>query len=56
MGSPLNTTGVQRIKVNFGYFWPDFKKEDNYFTRILSRKYAVEISDAPDLFFFHPSV
>ena len=42
-------------KVNFGSFWPDFKKEDNYFTRILSFNYNVEISENPDLYFFtHP--
>ncbi len=43
---------MQTIKVNFGYFWPDFDKADNYFTRVLSRKYKVELSDDPDLFFF----
>lgn len=43
---------MQTIKLNFGYFWPGFKNEDNYFTRILSKKYDVEISDNPDLFFF----
>lgn len=46
---------MKTIKVNFGYFWPDFKKEDNYFTRVLSLKYKVEISEKPDFFFFtHP--
>lgn len=46
---------METIKINFGYFWPDFKNEDNYFTRILSLKYKVEISDNPDFFFFtHP--
>ena len=46
---------MQSIKVNFGYFWPDFNKEDNYFTRVLSLKYKVEISDNPDFYFFtHP--
>ncbi len=46
---------METIKVNFGYFWPAFKKEDNYFTRILSKKYKVEISENPQLYFFtHP--
>ena len=46
---------MQTIKINFGYFWDGFKIEDNFFTRILSLKYNVEISDDPDLFFFtHP--
>lgn len=43
---------METIKVNFGDFWPDFNKEDNYFTRVLSLKYKVEISDDPDFFFF----
>lgn len=43
---------MQTLKVNFGYFWPDFDKADNYFTRVLSKKYNVVLSDDPDLFFF----
>jgi hypothetical protein len=43
---------MQTINVNFGYFWPDFDKADNYFTRVLSKKYKVELSDDPDMFFF----
>lgn len=43
---------MQTIKVNFGYFWPDFDPADNYFTRALSKKYRVVLSDDPDLFFF----
>lgn len=46
---------METIKINFGDFWPDFKNEDNYFTRILSLKYKVEISENPDFYFFtHP--
>lgn len=46
---------METIKINFGYFWPDFNNEDNYFIRILSLKYKVEISDNPDFIFFtHP--
>jgi hypothetical protein len=43
---------MQTIKVNFGFFWPEFDAADNYFTRLLSKKYRVELSDDPDLFFF----
>jgi hypothetical protein len=43
---------MHTIKVNFGYFWPDFNPADNFFTSVLSRKYKVELSDDPDLFFF----
>jgi alpha(1,3/1,4) fucosyltransferase len=46
---------MESIRVNFGYFWPGFKPEDNYFTRILGKKYKVELSQQPDLYFFtHP--
>lgn len=46
---------LQTVKINLRYFWPDFNKEDNYFTRVLSLKYNVEISDNPDFYFFtHP--
>lgn len=46
---------METIKINFGYFWPSFDKEDNYFTRVLSLKYKVQISENPDFYFFtHP--
>ena len=46
---------MQTLKINFGYFWPSFNNEDNYFTRILSQKYKLEISENPDFYFFtHP--
>lgn len=46
---------MTKIKVNFGYFWPGFDPSDNFYTRVLSRKYTVELSDDPDLFIFtHP--
>jgi alpha(1,3/1,4) fucosyltransferase len=43
---------MKLLKVNYGYFWIGFNKTDNYFTRLLSRKYRIELSDNPDLFFF----
>ncbi|MEQ1798593.1 MAG: hypothetical protein ABL872_11625 [Lacibacter sp.] len=43
---------MQTIQVNFDSFWPDFNPADNYFTRILEKKYKVELSDDPDLYFF----
>ena len=43
---------MKTIKVNFGYFWPNFNNADNYFTQILSKKYNVVLSDQPDLYFF----
>lgn len=43
---------METIKINFDSFWADFDPADNYFTRILSRKYKVELSNTPDLYFF----
>ena len=43
---------METLKINFGYLWQGFNNEDNYFTRILSLKYKVELSDDPDFFFF----
>jgi len=46
---------MEELKVNFGYFWDDFYKEDNMFTAILSKKYRVVLSDNPSFYFFtHP--
>lgn len=39
---------MKTIKINFYGFWGSFKKEDNLFTRILSRHFNVEISEEPD--------
>lgn len=43
---------MKTIKVNFGYFWPSFDNNDNFFTKILSKKYHVVLSDDPDIYFF----
>ena len=43
---------METIKINFGYFWTSFSKVDNFITRVLSRKYQVEISDDPEFYFF----
>jgi hypothetical protein len=44
---------MQRLKVKFVDFWTDMNKsEDNYFYELLSRYYAVEISDSPDVVFY----
>lgn len=40
------------LKLNFGYFWPSFNNHDNYFTKLLSKRYNVEISDDPDFYIF----
>lgn len=43
---------MQKLKINFVDFWPNFIKNDNYFYHLLSNEYIVEISDDPDLLFF----
>jgi len=43
------------LRLNFGYFWPEFDNKNNYFTRLLSRRYNVIISENPDFYIFtHP--
>ena len=39
---------MKTIKIDFCGFWGSFKKNDNMFTRILSRHFNVEVSDNPD--------
>lgn len=39
---------MKTVKIDFVGFWGSFKKDDNLFTRILSKKFKVEISDKPD--------
>lgn len=43
---------MDTLKINFGFFWKGFDNNDNYFTRILSKKYKVIISEDPDFYFF----
>jgi hypothetical protein len=41
-----------RIKLAFCDFWPAFNPANNYFTRLLSRRFDVEITDRPDFVIF----
>lgn len=41
-----------KLKINFSDFWPRFDKTDNYFWKLLSRKYDLVISEEPDLLFY----
>jgi hypothetical protein len=43
---------MQTIKVKFDTLYKGFNTTDNFFTRLLSVKYNVEISDDPDFYFF----
>ncbi len=43
---------MEDIKIKFVDFWDVFDPTDNYFHRILSKKYNVSISDEPDILFY----
>lgn len=36
------------IRIGFADFWPGFDPQDNFFTRLLRRRYPLEITDRPD--------
>jgi hypothetical protein len=40
------------IKIDFRHFWPNFNKDNNFFTNLLKEKYKVVISNNPDYVFF----
>ena len=39
---------MRKIKLNFCGFWNSYKKDNNLFTRMLSKHFDVEISEQPD--------
>ena len=44
---------MDKLKINFVDFWPDFLKEDNYFYHLLASEFDVVIDELdPDLLFF----
>lgn len=43
---------METIKIQFCDFWPEFDNHDNYFTKLLSEKYHVQISEKPDILFY----
>jgi hypothetical protein len=47
---------METIKVKFDELYSGFNTSDNFFTRQLSARYKVEISDDPDFYFFTHSV
>ncbi len=47
---------MDTIKVKFDQLYNGFNTSDNFFTRHLSGKYKVEISDDPDFYFFTHAV
>lgn len=40
------------VRVAFAKFWPGFDPQENLFTGLLRKSYAVELSDRPDFVFF----
>lgn len=40
------------VKLNFADMWPGFDKNDNYFIRLLSQRYKIEIADSPDVLIY----
>jgi hypothetical protein len=43
------------VRIGFAAFWEGFDPHDNFFTRLLARRYAVEVCDRPD-FLIHSCV
>lgn len=43
---------MRNIKINFCDFWGHFDKTNNYFYNLLSKHFAVEISDQPDFLIY----
>jgi alpha(1,3/1,4) fucosyltransferase len=41
-----------RIKLAFWDFWKNFDPANNYFTRLLARRFEIELSDQPDFLIF----
>ncbi len=40
------------IKINFTDFWEGFDKQANFFYKLLSEKYSIEITERPDFLFY----
>ncbi len=43
---------MTKIRIDFCDFWPGFSKTDNFFMRLLSTRYNVELSDKPDFLIY----
>lgn len=40
------------LKIDFADFWKSLDKQDNFFSRLLSKRYELVISDKPDVLFY----
>ena len=49
------TAARPSVRIGFTAFWDDFDPKDNFFTRLLARRYDVEVCDDPD-FLIHSCV
>jgi len=49
---PTGDAARPPIRLQFAGFWDGFDLQDNFFTRLLGRRYAVEICDDPDFLIF----
>jgi hypothetical protein len=52
---PSPTAPRPTVRIGFAGFWDDFDPRDNFFTRLLSRRYDVVVCDEPD-FLIHSCV
>ena len=43
---------MRKVELDFSDFWRGFDKYDNYFYRLLSKKFKVELSDNPDFLIY----
>lgn len=43
---------METLKIDYGFFWHGFDKTNNFFTRLLSKRFNVVISENPDFYFF----
>ena len=55
MNVPSPTAPRPTVRIGFAGFWDDFDPRDNFFTRLLSRRYDVVVCDEPD-FLIHSCV
>lgn len=43
---------MRKIRIDFSDFWPGFRKDDNFFWRLLKKRFDVELSATPDFLFY----
>lgn len=55
MNAPSATAPRPTVRIGFAAFWDDFDPRDNFFTRLLGRRYDVVVCDQPD-FLIHSCV